>query len=280
MASSFNDETRARGGSSAPHAAPYKTAARSGPPRKANVLARQLASLPLIALLYSAAVPFTPAAWLLRVGGSTLFDRLFAGVVVFAACYFQWRVAGLTAPFAVFLPGASGISGVPGGGGGGGSTIRNGRLERAPGGPGFVWNPDSYWTYAACEAALLCAAEFGGSEPLRRCVVCGVLGALWLVGYHATPEPTRRWAYENVKGWLFWMMLDEMMRVGGRSYGARRRREGIVIGDGTGGQMGQLPGSDTEHLQGRETILQMIRARYKYGAMITRLSWALRLSDR
>ncbi|KAK1585863.1 uncharacterized protein LY79DRAFT_518004 [Colletotrichum navitas] len=224
MVSCFNDETRARGTpkgfytappppSSAPQPASYNTAARSGPPGKADILARQLAALPLIALLYTAAVPFTPAAWLLHVGGSSLFDRLFAGIVVLAACYFQWRVAGLTAPLAVFLPGVDG----------GSSTVRNGRLEQAPG-PGFVWQPDHYWPYAICETALLCIAEFGGNELLRRCIVCGVLGGLWLVGYHATPESTRRWAYENIKGWLFWMVLDEMMRVGGRSYNARRRR--------------------------------------------------------
>ncbi|KAK2015517.1 hypothetical protein LZ32DRAFT_602164 [Colletotrichum eremochloae] len=216
MVSYFGDETRARSTTkgSAPQPAPYNTAARPGPPGKANILARQLAALPLIALLYTAAVPFTPVAWVLHVGGSSLFDRLFAGIIVLAACYFQWRVAGLTTPLAVFLPGA---------GDGGGSTVRNGRIEQVPS-PGFVWNPDHYWPYAICEAVLLCVAEFGGNELLRRCIVCGVLGGLWLVGYHATPESTRRWAYENIKGWLFWMMLDEMMRVGGRSYGARRRR--------------------------------------------------------
>ncbi|KAK2042902.1 hypothetical protein LZ31DRAFT_555685 [Colletotrichum somersetense] len=230
---SFNDETRARGTPkgfnappppwwSAPQSAPYSntTAAAGysgGPPSQVETLVRQLAALPLVALLYTAAVPFTPAAWVLQVGGSSLLDRLLAGIIVLAAFYFQWRIAGLTAPVAVFLPWA--------GGGGGGSTVRNGRVERAPQGvSGFVWHPDNYWPYAVCEAALLYVAEFGGSELLRRCIVCGVLGGLWLVGYHATPESTRRWAYENIKGWLFWMMLDEMMRVGGRSYSTRRRR--------------------------------------------------------
>ncbi|KAK2035185.1 hypothetical protein LX32DRAFT_577776 [Colletotrichum zoysiae] len=234
MVSSFNDGARARGTPkgfnappppppwwSAPQSAPHSDTTTAGgypggPPGRAEVLARRLAALPLVALLYAAAVPFAPAAWILQVGGSSLLDRLFAGIVVLAACYFQWRIAGLTAPVAVFFPWA---------GGGGGSTVRNGRVERAPQGvPGFVWHPDNYWPYVFCEAALLCVAEFGASELLRRCIVCGVLGGLWLVGYHATPESTRRWAYENIKGWLFWMVLDEMMRVGGRSYGARRRR--------------------------------------------------------
>ncbi|KAK1982947.1 hypothetical protein LZ30DRAFT_589482 [Colletotrichum cereale] len=216
MASSFFNRTRARSTPKvfqAPPPSPApQPAAYSGPPGKTDILTRQVAALPLIALLYTAAVPFTPAAWVFHVGGSFLFDRLFAGIVVLSACYFQWRVAGLAAPLAVFLPDPSGRS-----------RVRNGRVERVPE-PGFVWHPDHYWPCVICEAVLLCVAEFGANELLRRGIICGVIAALWLVGYHATPESTRRWAYENIKSWLFWMMLDEMMRFGGRSYGARRRR--------------------------------------------------------
>lgn len=194
----------------APQSAPYT--AYAGPPGKADILGRQLAALPLIALLYTAAVPFTPVTWVLGIDGSSLFDRLFAGIVMLSACYFQWRIAGLTSPLAVFLPGVAD------------TRIRNGRIEQAGSGAGFVWHPGNYWPCVICEAMFLCLAEFGGNELLRRCIVCGVVAGLWIVGYHATPESTRRWAYERIKSWLFWMVLDEMMRVGGRSYGARRRR--------------------------------------------------------
>ncbi|KAJ0163981.1 hypothetical protein CTA2_2014 [Colletotrichum tanaceti] len=200
----------------APQSAPYT--AYAGPPGKADILSRQLAALALIALLYTAAVPFTPIMWILDIDGSSVFDRLLAGIVMLSACYFQWRIAGLTSPLAVFLL-------LPGAVVGGETRIRNGRVERAgSGGAGFVWRPGFYWPCVVCEAVLLCAAEFGGNELLRRCVVCGVVAGLWLVGYHATPESTRLWAYERIKSWLFWMVLDEMMRVGGRSYNARRRR--------------------------------------------------------
>ncbi|KAF9877884.1 hypothetical protein CkaCkLH20_04460 [Colletotrichum karsti] len=192
-----------------PQPAPYSTW--SGPPSRSNILTRQLAALALIILLYTASTPFTPVVWVLNLDGSTLFDRLFAGIAMLSACYFQWRIAGITHPLAVVLPGSSR------------STIRNGRIEQGST-LGFVWHPSNYWPYIICEGMLLGLAEFGPSEMLRRSIVCGVVAGLWAVGYSATPESTKRWAYEHLKAWMFWMVLDELMRVGGRSYSGRRRR--------------------------------------------------------
>ncbi|KAL0931311.1 uncharacterized protein CTRU02_214046 [Colletotrichum truncatum] len=192
-----------------PQPAPYSTW--SGPPSQSNILTRQFAALPLIILLYTASIPFTPVVWVLNLDGSSLFDRLFAGFAMLSACYFQWRIASLKQPLAIILPGSSG------------TTIRNGRVERGST-HGFVWHPSNYWPYIVCEAMLLCLAEFGPSEILRRSIVCGVIAGLWVIGYSATPESTKRWAYDHLKAWMFWMVLDELMRVGGRSYSGRRRR--------------------------------------------------------
>ncbi|OLN83753.1 hypothetical protein CCHL11_08741 [Colletotrichum chlorophyti] len=209
MVSHKFDGTPYTGPPPAPRSAPYT--AWSSPPGKASILTRQLAALPLIALLYTAATPFTPVVWVLNIDGSSLFDRLFAGIIMLSACYFQWRIAGLTSPLAVFLPGPSG------------TAIRNGRIERDSG-MGFVWHPSNYWPCVVCEAMLLGVAEFGPSELLRRSIVCGVIAGLWVVGWSATPQSTKQWAYDHIKSWLFWMVLDELMRVGSRSHGGRRRR--------------------------------------------------------
>ncbi|KAH7313548.1 hypothetical protein B0I35DRAFT_435425 [Stachybotrys elegans] len=193
---------------------PEPTRAWSSPPGRNDILARQLAAILTIILLCTAAIPFTPVVWLLDIHGSSVFDRLFAGLALLAACYFQWTIAGLTRPLAVFVPSSSSS---------GGSTIRNGRIERdAP--VGFVWHPSNYWPFLISEAILLGVAEFGNSELIRRCTVCGVVIGLWVVGYGAVPMSTKRWAYQNIKGWLFFMVLDELRRVGTGSVSSRRRR--------------------------------------------------------
>jgi hypothetical protein len=181
--------------------------------RSTRMLARQLAAIPLVALLYTAATPFAPVAWALGLYDSTIVDRVLAGIVMLSACYFQWRIGGLTQPLAIVVPGSDA------------PVVRNGRVERAPA-VGFVWYPDNYWMFAVAEAGLLFLAEFGPSEMLRRAIVCCVVGGLWAVGYSATPEAMKRWAYGHMKTWVFWMLLDEFRRVGWGNqggYGRRRR---------------------------------------------------------
>ena len=51
----------------------------------------------------------------------------------------------------------------------------------------------SLWHFAVCEAALLVLAEWGPSEMLRRVLISGVIGFLWVVGFAATPESYKRW---------------------------------------------------------------------------------------
>ncbi|KAI0479431.1 hypothetical protein GGR56DRAFT_634974 [Xylariaceae sp. FL0804] len=196
------------------------------PPGRYNLGARQFSSVPLMVLLYSAAMPFTPVAWLFPVDGAFFVDRMCAGVVLLCACYFQYAIAGLDRAVAVSLA----IPGLPSGSGGR-PTIRNGHMQSGGGGGGgvladlsFVWQTSNYWPYAACEAVLLALAEFGPSETLRRSVVCGVLAGLWLVGFHATPRAYRVWAWEHIKAWWFWIILSELLNVGRPNVARRGRR--------------------------------------------------------
>jgi hypothetical protein len=176
-----------------------------------SIRARQASALLLIIFLYTAAVPFSPIVWLMDVDGAAFFDRLVAGVLLLSACYFQWQIAGLRRPLAIMVPGT------------GATVIRNGRVER--GDPvGFAWHPSNYWPYVICEVMLLGLAEYGRSELLRRGIVSGVIAVLWAVGFYATPESTRKWAYDHIKNWMFWMVLQELMNVGVRSMAGNGRR--------------------------------------------------------
>jgi hypothetical protein len=170
----------------------------------------------MIILLYTAATPFSPVAWLTsEMEGAMLFDRLVAGALLFAALYFQWRVAAQTAPVAICIPT---------GGGSSGARVSGGRLAQSARAEGFAWlyRPSEYWTYVGVEAAMLVLAEFGGFEVVRRGLVSVVILGLWAVGWFVTPEHIKREGWSYLKQLWFWIALDEVMRVGqGRS---RRRR--------------------------------------------------------
>jgi hypothetical protein len=182
----YNETARRR----AAHAYP----AYAQPPTGSGVLIRQISSLVLMLLLYSAALPYNPTEWVLGSDGGDegyLIDRLCAGVILISACYFQWRIASLRTPLAVGIPGTDNFL--------------------------FAWSPALYWPVALGQAALLYVAAFGSNEMLRRMIVSAVLGCLWVVGLAATPEETRRWAWSMIKEMWFWMIFDEVL-------GRRRRR--------------------------------------------------------
>ncbi|KAK3987103.1 hypothetical protein QBC44DRAFT_246595 [Cladorrhinum sp. PSN332] len=191
------------------------------PPR---ILPRQLSSLFLIVLLYTAATPFNPISWLtgsILLSGTYFFDRLLAGILLFCAFYFQWRIASLRSDTVISIPLLGGDA----------QFIRNGRIERsgAAGVEVWRWRVNEYWVFAAIEAAALVAAEFGGNEGLRRLLVAGTVLALWVLGWSVTPGSTRRWAWEQIKVFLWVLVLDEVRRVGmgivgGMGGGNRRRR--------------------------------------------------------
>ncbi|CAJ2512061.1 Uu.00g076860.m01.CDS01 [Anthostomella pinea] len=184
-----------------------------GPPNQFNMGARRFSSIPLMVLLYSAAMPFTPVGWLFPVEGAFIVDRLCAGLIVLCACWFQWQISGLNHAITITIPGPSR------------QTIRSGRMDRSGGGGMmFIWQTSNYWPYAACETLLLVLAEFGPSEILRRSIVCGVLAGLWIVGFNATPRSYRIWAWEQIKALWFWIVLRELLDVGRANVARRSRR--------------------------------------------------------
>src|SRR3954468_14195366 len=75
------------------------------PPSSSSLFRRQLAAFPVIILLWTAAVPFTPVAWLVgSLEGAFLIDRFVAGILLLCALYFQWKVSTLSHPIAIALP--------------------------------------------------------------------------------------------------------------------------------------------------------------------------------
>lgn len=187
-----------------------------GPPSESNMVARKASAIALAVLLYSAATPFSPVGWFLNVNGAFFIDYMCAGIILLSSCYFQWRIAGLTHALVIPIPNL----------GGGSPTIRNGHVSAgsSAGNDIFLFQTSNYWPYAACEALLLGLAEFGPSEYLRRSVVLGVCAGLWILGWHATPAATKRWAWGHIKALWFWMILQELLNVGRPSVARRGRR--------------------------------------------------------
>jgi hypothetical protein len=188
-----------------------------GPIPASAIPLRRLSAVVLIILLYTSAQPFTPFYWVLSIEGSLLFDRFFSGGLLLAGLYFQWQIASRTHPAACVIPLYSF--------GTGDGTIRNGNVGKSSS-DDFVWlyRPSEYWFYAGAEAVLLCVAEFGGNEMLRRGLLVGVLTALWGVGWFVTPEAVKMKAWDVMKRIWFWLAVNEVMRFGngGGSRGRRR----------------------------------------------------------
>jgi hypothetical protein len=184
----------------------------SGPTHVQSTFLRKASAVGMIILLYTAATPFSPVAWLTSGSeGSFFLDRLVAGALLFAALYYQWRIAGQTPPVAICLPT------------GGRTTISNGNISKSSGDLVWLYRPTEYWTYVVAEAAMLAVAEFGNIETLRRALVSLVILALWAVGWFVTPERVKREGWEYLKRIWFWIALDEIMRIGSRGMGRRRR---------------------------------------------------------
>src|SRR5437667_8063602 len=63
------------------------------PPTETDKFFRKISALALIIFLYSTATPFSPVSWVVQAKGGFLLDRIFAGILLFSALYFQWRIA-------------------------------------------------------------------------------------------------------------------------------------------------------------------------------------------
>lgn len=191
----------------------------TAPPTSSSIAFRQFLSFPIIVLLWTAAVPFSPVAWVTGpIEGALLFDRFVAGIILLCALYFQFKASGLSHPVAITLsnPFAQNSD----------AYVSNGRMGRSSDTQKsaeivFIYQPSNYFVYTAAEVALLLVAEFAGSEYVRRGLVLGVLSALWMVGWCITPRATKRWAWEHIKAFWFFIVLDLIRDVG---FGGGRRR--------------------------------------------------------
>ncbi|CAI6287537.1 unnamed protein product [Periconia digitata] len=188
------------------------------PPTASQLTRRQFLCMPIIILLYTAAVPFTPVAWLVNgVEGAYLVDRFVAGIVLLCGCYFQWKISGIAYPTFITIsnPLAQDSS----------NYIRNGRVGATPTAATtmyeFIYHPGDYLLYTGGEVLVLLFAEFAGFELLRRVIVCGVLGGLWVVGWSITPRSTKEWAWSHIKALWFWIVLDVLRD---SMFGGGRRR--------------------------------------------------------
>ncbi|ORY06156.1 hypothetical protein BCR34DRAFT_441693, partial [Clohesyomyces aquaticus] len=202
------------------------------PPSQSSIMRRQILSILVAALLWTAAIPFTPTSWVLgEFEGAFLVDRFVAGLLLLCALYFQFAVAGVTYPIAISLPNPTATST------GSANYVHNGRMgtrseENKNTEILFFYHPRDYYFYLVIEIALLCVAEWGGKyimisvvamEYVRRVIVSLVVGMLWAVGWMVTPRSSKMWAWGHIK--TFWaVMVLDLIRDVGFGGGARRRR--------------------------------------------------------
>ncbi|KAF2476862.1 uncharacterized protein BDR25DRAFT_300019 [Lindgomyces ingoldianus] len=192
---------------------------------------RQVLSIAVAILLWTAAIPFTPISWLIgEIEGAFLIDRFIAGIALLCALYFQFAIAGRTHPIAISLPNpvAQGSDSYVSNGRMGGAQARQDSSKNSD--VAFFYHPKDYYFYIVIEIGALCVAEWGGKyvmlpgmEYVRRAIVLGVVGILWAVGWAVTPRSRKQWAWGHIKTFWFVMVLD-LIRDVGFGGGARRRR--------------------------------------------------------
>lgn len=188
---------------------------------------RKLYSLLLIFLLLSIAYPFTPLTWLTTRNnengyynnhsqGAYLFDLFCGDLALACACYFHWQIASLDHSVIVQFP-SFGFSR---------TVIRNGYLVRTePFVPSWLWRVErDFWLFGLTEGALLwwAYAYCQSREDVRRLVGTAAVLVGWYVGWSATPQGRKDWAWGHVKEFWFWMAASRIFRggwVGVRSFG-------------------------------------------------------------
>lgn len=192
-------------------------------PSGSTITLRRIASFPVIVLLYTAAIPFTPIAWLCGgMEGAYLADQFLAGIALLSALYFQFTVAGLSYPVVISLPNLFSSSGDTyiSNGRMGGSRSKNGGASEVL----FIYHPANYWLYLALEAGTLAFAAFAYFEYIRRFIILGVVAALWSIGWTITPRSRKDWAWRHIKAIWFFIVLDVIRDIGFGGGRHRRRR--------------------------------------------------------
>ncbi|TVY34734.1 hypothetical protein LOCC1_G007168 [Lachnellula occidentalis] len=123
-----------------------------------------------------------------------LLDAFLAPVLLIGALFFQWRIAGVIAPFTVEV------------------------LDNT-----FIYKHDNYWPLAFFQVVLAVAVGYGENEICRRFAAVGSVAGLWLIGWFCTPLRYKLEAWEHLKWVWTWMAFEQGTRLMGGARGGRRR---------------------------------------------------------
>ncbi|KAM7206062.1 hypothetical protein V8F20_002844 [Naviculisporaceae sp. PSN 640] len=182
--------------------------------RSRDITIRRIHSVVAIIFFVATVHPFTPISWILLGNGgygAQIADWLVGDVLLAGACYFHFQIASLTDVLVIDPPSFGGLLTRR-------TVIRNGQVMSSAGiVPSAVYDPAWYWK-GVCSVEWtilgLMNTYFAGNEFVRRMVaVLGVM-AWWYIGWPATPESWKRWAWGYVRQFWFWMLASRIFRGG------------------------------------------------------------------
>jgi hypothetical protein len=162
-------------------------------PSSKEMALRRISSVFLMAGLLTVITPFTPFQWLVPASGPSLLDGFISPVLYLGALFFQWRIAGVV-----------------------------GNLLCQVHDIGFVYHHGMYWTAALGEVVVCLVVGMMKHEVLRRVAAGSMVGALWGVGWFATPQVYKDQAWDMIK-WLWTVLAIDHARNAIHSGGRRSR---------------------------------------------------------
>jgi hypothetical protein len=163
-------------------------------PSRTQMAFRRISSVFLMSALLTILTPFRPFSWIIPVDGPELLDAFLAPVLIIGALFFQWRIAGVVAPFTIEV------------------------LDNV-----FIYKHDNYWPLAFFEVVLAVAVGYGQNEICRRFAAVGSVAGLWLIGWFCTPLRYKLEAWEHLKWIWTWMAFEQGTRLMHGQRGGRRR---------------------------------------------------------
>lgn len=142
-------------------------------------------------MLLTVIIPFGPFGWIFPNDGPELLDRFAAAPLILGALFFQWRIAGQIGPLPIQL-----------------------------GDMAIVYKHTHYWRAAFIEFGVCVGVHYFQNEIVRRVTAATLVGALWAVGWKATPQQYKREAWQQLKWVWTYIAFNEAASFAGR----RRRR--------------------------------------------------------
>jgi hypothetical protein len=200
-----------------PHT-PRPTRLTPQPLSQGDISLRKGFSFALILLLLSIGYPFTPLTWAAPHGGhgAHLADLFCGDLLLACACYFHYQIASLDHSVVVQFP-SLGFSR---------TIIRDGYVTQTdPFVPSWLWHVErDFWLFGLAEGAVLwyAYAYCHPREDIRRWISVVAVALSWYVGWSATPQGRKDWAWRQVREFWFWMAASRIFRggwVGVKSFG-------------------------------------------------------------